>query len=171
MAPQPFIGEIRAIGFNFAPNGWALCDGQTLSIAQNDVLFQLIGTTFGGDGQQTFKLPDLRGRVPIHAGLGRTRGQSGGVEEVKLTTAQIPPHTHTMQGSTAQATANDVTNNVPATLLAAGDASAYGTLAPFRPLSPTALAPGGADRAHENRQPFLAVNFIISLFGTFPPKP
>jgi microcystin-dependent protein len=171
VAPQPFLGEIRAVAFPFAPSGWALCDGKSLGVLQHNALFKLIGTTYGGNGTTTFKLPDLRGRVPVHAGLGRARGQSGGVESVKLTISQMPAHTHTMQGSTAQAASNNVTANVPATLLAAGDASAYGTLAPFRPLSSGALTMVGDNLAHENRQPFLAVNFVISLFGPVPPKP
>ena len=164
----PFIGELRAVAFTFAPPGWALCEGQTLPISENEALFTLIGTTFGGDGEETFRLPDLRGRVPIHAGLGRTHGQSGGAERITLNVTQIPSHTHAMQGSTAQAATTNVAGNVPATLLAAGTASAYGSDAPFRPLSPTALRQAGANASHENRQPFLCVNFMISLFGIFP---
>jgi microcystin-dependent protein len=164
---QPFVGEIRMFAGNFAPLGWELCQGQILSIAENDVLFNLIGTTYGGDGQETFALPDLRGRLPLHQGTtqGNTFfiGENGGGESVTLTTNQIPAHSHAPRANTA-GSANDPTGNV----WAGWTGSHYSDQAPNAAMLPTALASAGGSQPHENRPPFLAINFIISLFGIFP---
>jgi len=165
---QPYIGEIRMFAGTFAPQGWLFCDGQLLSIASNDSLFTLIGTTYGGDGQSTFALPDLRGRVPIHPGNGLTLAQAGGQEEATLTVNQLPPHTHTPLGSTDPATSNNPQNKAPASLPAAGTSSAYGNVLPFVPIDPTSIAPQGGSQPHANTQPFLCMNFIISMSGLYP---
>ena len=171
---MPYVGEIRLIAGNYAPAGWMFCAGQALPISENEALFQLIGTDYGGDGQETFRLPDLRGRVPIHYGGGpglstyARVGFEGGTENVTLTVNQIPAHTHTMLGSTNIATTNTATNNVPATMLAAGTNSAYDNTDPPRALNADTISPGGGSQPHENLQPYLCVNFIISLFGLFP---
>ena len=165
---QPYIGEIRMFASTFAPAGWAFCNGQELPIAENEALYQLIGTTYGGDGQETFGLPNLQSRVPVGIGNGMVLAQTEGVEEVTLTTQQLPVHSHVMLGSTAQATANNVQNTIPATMLAAGDNSAYGTAKPYRAINPNAITPVGGSQPHTNLQPYLALNYIISLFGIFP---
>jgi microcystin-dependent protein len=166
---NPFVGEIRLFGGNFAPAGWAFCNGQLLSIAENETLFNLIGTTYGGDGQSTFALPDLRGRVPVHAGQGPglsnyILGQSGGAEDVTLTADQIPAHSHVPQasaGAGGQASP-------------AGNVWANSTNLPYSPNAPTAamaaaaVGPAGGNQPHDNMVPFVAVSFIISLFGVFP---
>jgi len=166
---QPYIGEIRMFGGNFAPAGWAFCNGQTLAISENDTLFTLIGTTYGGDGQSTFNLPDLQGRLPVHqgtnAGTTFTLGESGGVESVTLTTQQLPIHTHTFVGTTNQAgTTNPPTNIVgqnPGNNIYIEDQA-------FVALAPQSLLPDGGSQPHDNFQPYLCVSFIISLFGIFP---
>lgn len=165
---QPYIGEIRMVGFNFAPVGWALCDGSLLQISQNDALFNLIGTTYGGDGQNTFGLPNLSGRIPIHQGTDSfgnpyVIGQSAGSEEVTLTLNEIPAHSHTLQAQTAAGTQPGPANGVWAT----------SSLEQFSTGSPTtsmaaALLQSGGDQPHNNMPAFLAVNFVISLFGVFP---
>ncbi len=160
---QPYVGEIRMFGGNFAPTGWATCDGQLLSIADNDTLFNLIGTTYGGDGQTTFALPDLRGRLPIHQGNGYTQGQSGGEETVALTAGQLPSHTHALNGSTDAAAVRSLSGNVPAT----ATRQVYGT-GTATALSASALTAAGGSQPHDNNQPYLCVNFIISLFGVYP---
>ena len=170
---QPYVGEIRMFGGNFAPAGWMFCEGQLLPIAENETLFNLIGTTYGGDGESTFQLPDLRGRLPIHfgsadSGSTYTVGEFGGTEEVTLGIPQIPVHNHALLGSTNAATTNQLGTNVPATMLAAGTSSAYGTDAPFGTISPDTVSPVGGSQPHSNFQPYLCVNFIISLFGIFP---
>lgn len=168
--PEPYIGEIRMFGGNFPPNGWMFCEGQTLPISENDALFTLIGTTYGGDGQETFNLPNLASRVPIHMGTGPDGttyqlGEMAGTEQETLTVQQIPNHTHSLTGSTGTAT-----SQVPTNLLAAtAQANTYFN-APDAPanLSPQAIGPAGGSQPHENTQPFLCINFIISLFGVFP---
>jgi microcystin-dependent protein len=170
---QPYIGEIRMFGGNFAPAGWMFCEGQLLPISENDAMFTLIGTTYGGDGEETFALPDLRGRLPIHQGTGpgltnRVLAEAAGVEAVTLTTQQIPSHTHAMLGSTNLATANELTDNIPASMVAAGTQSAYGVDAPLGNLDASTVTPVGGSQPHDNFQPYLCVNFIISLFGIFP---
>lgn len=164
---QPYIGEIRMFAGNFAPNGWAFCSGQLMAISQNESLFTLIGTTYGGDGETTFGLPDLRGRLPIHQGSGFTIGQLGGSEEVTLTTPQLPAHTHPLMGSDNVGSDHAPKGNV---LAEAGTVDAYVTGPPFQPLSGQAVSSTGGSQPHENLQPFLCVNFIISLFGIFPPQ-
>jgi microcystin-dependent protein len=170
---QPYVGEIRQFGGNFAPVGWLPCDGRVLPISENETLFQLIGTTYGGDGQSTFGLPNLCGRVPIHQGTGNdgttfTIGELGGVESVTLTTNQIPVHTHTMVGSTDPSTSNNVQGAVGASLPAAGTQSAYGTDPPIVNINAAAIGPAGGSQPHDNMAPYLAVTVIISLFGIFP---
>src|SRR4051812_41247434 len=164
---QPYVGEIRMFAGNFAPAGWMFCEGQLLPISENETLFQLIGTTYGGDGQSTFSLPDLRGRVPVHQGPGFVLAQTGGAEFVTLTTQQIPAHTHSLLG-----TANVATTNAPATNTFAGGTGAtifpYGTDQPLATLHPSTISPVGGSQPHSNFQPYLCVDFIISLFGIYP---
>jgi microcystin-dependent protein len=165
-------------GGNFAPVGWAFCSGQILPISENDTLFQLIGTTYGGDGQETFGLPDLRGRVPIHQGTGPglstyVIGQAAGTETVTLTTNQMPLHSHTLMASTTPATLPSPTNAVPGVVNpTASQYSFYvvpGTSTMVQaPMAATSIMPFGGSQAHENLMPALAVSFIISLFGVFP---
>jgi microcystin-dependent protein len=150
---------------NFAPAGWMFCEGQLLPISENETLFQLIGTTYGGDGQSTFALPDLRGRIPIHQGNGFILAENGGAEEITLTVQQIPAHSHPMLASTAAGANSDPANNVtsqhPTMAL-------YTTAAPNVALSPAAVSAVGGSQPHTNFQPYLCVDFIISLFGIFP---
>ena len=170
---EPFLAEVRIFGFNFAPRGWAQCDGQILPINQNQSLFSLLGTTYGGDGRTSFALPDLRSRVPIHKGTaqaaGRTLGQKSGQESVQLTTAQIPAHSHdyAFKASTDSATAATPANNLPATVVPGFNV--YG--APSNPASGSGAAVstvGG--QSHNNMQPYQAVNFCIALQGLFPSR-
>lgn len=164
---QPYVGEIRMFAGNFPPAGWMFCDGALLSISENEVLFQLIGTTYGGDGQNTFALPDLRGRLPIHQGGGFTLAQSGGVEQVTITTNQLPAHTHSVLASANPATSTSPSNNVPG-ITQAATITPYGTDAPPTTLNAAALSSVGGSQPHTNFQPYLCINFIISLFGIFP---
>ena len=164
---QPYIGEIRMFGGNFAPAGWAFCDGQLLPIAENDALFALIGTTYGGDGQTTFALPDLRGRIPVHEGPGYLQGQLSGVESVTLSVGQIPAHSHPLLGSSDNATTTSPAGNVPGTS-AEVTVFPYGTDNPPTTLATQSVSPVGGSQPHDNFQPYLCVNFIISLFGIFP---
>lgn len=157
-------------GGNFAPLDWALCNGQLMSIAENSTLFTLIGTTYGGDGQQTFGLPDLRGRVPVHQGSGAglsptVMGQLGGVESVTLISNQLPSHGHTAQVSSAPGAQPGPAGNL---LAASADIALYTGSAPNVALNAATVASSGGNQPHENRQPLLCVNFIISLFGIFP---
>jgi microcystin-dependent protein len=163
---QPYVGEIRMFGGNFAPAGWMFCEGQVLPIAENDILFNLIGTTYGGDGQSTFALPDLRGRLPLHQGSGFMLAQTGGSESVTLTTVQMPTHTHPLLASTDPATVLTPQSNVPATT---ASATPYFNNPPATALAAAAVSAVGGSQPHENLQPFLCVNFIIALFGLFPP--
>lgn len=168
---QPFIGEIRMFGGSFAPVGWNFCDGSLLPISENDALFNLIGTTYGGDGQNTFGVPDLRGRIPVHAGQGPgisqnyVLGQMAGVETVTLTTNQMPVHNHAMQASTATATNPSPDGNI---LAASPTISPYVLDVAGPQLVGTAVQNAGGNQPHENMMPFLCVSFIISLFGIFP---
>ena len=163
---QPYVGEIRIVGFNFAPVGWAFCDGSLLPISQNTVLFDLIGTTYGGDGVNTFALPDLRDRVPVHQGTGFTIGQSAGETTVTLTTQQLPAHTHTAQGAAGGPEGNPVGQTWGDQ--GQGGAAVYG--APGAPIamSAQALTQAGGGQPHSNQSPYLGLNFIISLLGVFP---
>jgi len=167
---SPFVGEIRLVGFNFAPAGWAFCDGTLLPISENETLFNLIGTTYGGDGQTTFALPDLRGRVPVHVGQGPGLqsyqiGESFGVESVTLNVNQIPAHTH---GFAPGASSGEQTTNRPDN--AYPSAGGYYSTAPTTGVTMPAptVANAGGSQPHDNIQPVLGINFIISLFGVFP---
>jgi microcystin-dependent protein len=164
---QPYVGEIRMFAGNFAPAGWMFCEGQLLPISEYETLFNLIGTTYGGDGQSTFALPDLRGRLPIHFGNGFTLAETGGVEEVTLTVSQIPAHSHPLLGSSALASSTSVQGNVPAAASVV-NVSAYGTDQPTTPVNSNSILNTGGSQPHTNFQPYLCVDFIISLFGIFP---
>jgi microcystin-dependent protein len=162
---QPYVGEIRMFGGNFAPAGWMFCDGQLLPISENETLFQLIGTTYGGDGQSTFALPNLQSRVPMHMGNGSILAETGGVETVTLTTNQIPSHSHPLTGSSATATSQSPTGS----LLAATQAQTYFNLADNASnMAAISIGTTGGSQPHTNLQPYLTLNFIISLFGIFP---
>jgi microcystin-dependent protein len=162
---QPYVGEIRMFAGNFAPAGWMFCEGQLLPISENETLFQLIGTTYGGDGQETFALPDLRGRLPLHQGNGFILAETGGTEEVTLTVAQIASHTHPLLGSLAPATDPNPANNILATTT---QMEIYYADNPDTNMSPQAIGFTGGSQPHNNFQPYLCVDFIISLFGIFP---
>lgn len=166
---MPYVGEIRMFAGNFAPNGWMFCEGQTLPISENEVLFQLIGTTYGGDGESTFNLPNLASRVPIHMGTGPDGttyqlGEQAGTEQETLTVNQIPAHTHPWLASSGNANNVDPVGNVPA--VAQGDF--YTAAFTAMPMNAQAITPVGGSQPHENTQPFLCINFILSLFGVFP---
>lgn len=167
---QPYVGEIRMFAGNFAPTGWMFCEGQLLPIADYDTLFNLIGTTYGGDGQSTFALPDLRGRVPVHQGTGTTGvtyviGESAGVEEVTLTTQQIPSHTHPMLASNS---IGNSANPEGAVLAESSVASLFQAGTPSTPMATQSITSTGGSQPHSNLQPYLCVDFIISLFGIYP---
>src|SRR4051794_33044243 len=159
---EPFLSEIRIMSFVFAPKGWALCDGQLLPINQNQALFSLLGTTYGGDGRVNFGLPDLRGRVPMHMGSGHTLGERGGEQAHTLSIAEIPTHVHVANATSAVATQNNPTNQV---LLAQSTSSPlYNTTASnLVAMAPNALSNIGGSQAHLNMQPFLVINFSIAL--------
>jgi microcystin-dependent protein len=163
---DPFLGEIRLVPFAFAPKGWALCAGQLLPINQNQALFALLGTTYGGNGQTTFALPDLRGRVPLGAGESAAGsnyqlGSTGGQETIKLAVAQLPSHAHPVRGNNGSATTKDPTNAVPAR------GGAYAATQNAK-MNTVMLGKSGGGQAHENRQPYLSLNYIIALEGIFP---
>jgi microcystin-dependent protein len=168
---QPYVGEIRMFGGNFAPNGWMFCQGQTLQISEYEVLFQLIGTTYGGDGEQTFNLPNLAGRLPMHQGTNQgtafVMGESAGVENVTLTTQQIPNHTHPLLATSDVAGVNAPANNLLGATTGA-TTLAYGTDNPKLTLAPGSISFVGGNQPHENMQPYLCVSFIIALYGVFP---
>lgn len=171
---EPFLGEIRMFGGNFAPRGWAMCNGQILAISTNTALFALLGTTYGGNGQTTFALPDLRGRVPIHMGQGPglspySEGQQGGVENVTLTTTQMPVHTHTAHPNSRSGNVSDPQDSVPAQTpienpiyRATADPAAF--------LDAGFIGTAGGSQPHQNIQPYLVINFIIALQGIFPSR-
>lgn len=161
---QPYVGEIRMFAGNFAPAGWMFCEGQLLPISENETLFQLIGTTYGGDGQSTFALPDLRGRLPIHQGNGMTLAENGGAEQVTLTVNQIPAHSHPLLGTSALGGERNPQNNV------VGQAASqiYIQDTATTNMAAQSIAPVGGSQPHSNFQPYLCLNFIISLFGIFP---
>ncbi len=170
---EPFVGEIRMFAGNFAPRGWAFCDGQLLAVSQNDALFSLLGTIYGGDGRTTFGLPDLRGRIPIHAGSGpglspRRLGAKGGTETETLTENQLPSHSHTLQGSGLNGNDPSPQNHVLATST---------IIQPFAPVEPldakfasNSVSNVGGSQSHSNLQPFLCIHFIIALFGIYPSR-
>jgi microcystin-dependent protein len=163
-----FIGEIRMFGGNFAPQGWQFCDGRLLPISNYDTLFALIGTTYGGDGQQSFAVPDLRGRLPVHQGGNLSIGETLGSETVTLTVDQLAGHTHQLMGSVDQGTASSPQGNAPASLPAAGTAFGYNTRPPFGGLDPSSLEPVGGSQPHDNMPPYLCISFIIATDGVFP---
>ena len=164
---QPYVGEIRMFAGNFAPAGWMFCEGQLLPISENETLFQLIGTTYGGDGESTFALPDLRGRIPIHQGNGFILAETGGAEEITLTVQQIAAHSH------AWLCTNNTTDTAVPTNAMLGPpgplaVTPYGQDAPRTLVNPQTLTATGGSQPHTNFQPYLCVDFIISLFGIFP---
>ena len=161
---DPFLSEIRIMSFNFAPQGWAECNGQLLPINQNQGLFSLLGTTYGGNGQTNFALPDLRARVPIHVGSGHTLGDRGGEAAHTLSIAEIPTHVHVLNATAANATLDTVTGALPAQPLTA---QIYGNGA-LVAMNATTVGNTGGSQAHENRQPSLALTFAIALQGIFP---
>ena len=168
---QPYVGEIRMFAGNFAPAGWQFCEGQLLPISENETLFNLIGTTYGGDGQVTFALPDLRGRVPIHMGTGPglttvILAETGGAEDITLTTNQIPSHSHVPRANSGNASSTDPTNNFWAAQTSLLQYSVTGSA--NTNLAANTLAVTGGSQPHTNFQPYLCVDFIISLFGIFP---
>mgnify|MGYP006281061787 CR=1 FL=1 len=177
---EPFVGEIRMFAGNFAPRGWAFCNGQLLAVDQNDVLFSLIGTIYGGDGTTTFALPDLRGRLPVHAGTGpgltgRSLGASGGSERVALTESQLPPHDHAVSGTLRTADAGTTTTDPSGALPAvAGREALYGPATDTTVGDPVAVPaesePGGGGRTHTNMPPYVGVHFIIALTGIYPSR-
>jgi microcystin-dependent protein len=162
---QPYVGEIRIFAGNFAPAGWMFCEGQLLPISENETLFQLIGTTYGGDGQATFGLPDLRGRIPLHQGNGFTLAETGGAEEVTLTVQQIAAHSHPLLSVNGPATDPNPQSDLMAEQIAV---SAYQSQAASAPMAPQSIGNVGGSQPHNNFQPYLCVDFIISLFGLFP---
>lgn len=162
---QPYVGEIRMFAGNFAPAGWMFCEGQLLPISEYETLFQLIGTTYGGDGQSTYALPDLRGRLPLHQGSGFILAETGGAEEITLTVSQLPAHSHPMLASSNNAMAATPQNAV---LAATRSMELYSTDAPTMNMAANSIGSVGGSQPHTNFQPYLCVNFIISLFGIFP---
>ena len=160
---EPFLSEIRIMSFGFAPKGWALCNGQLLPINQNQGLFSLLGTTFGGDGRVNFALPDLRARIPIHVGSGHTLGERGGEQAHTLSIAELPTHTHVLSGSPSNANVAPAVNNV----LAAAS-NVYNVAQNLIALGASSITNTGGSQAHLNMQPFLTLNFSIALQGIFP---
>ena len=161
----PYIGEIRLFAGNFAPVGWMFCAGQLLPISEYETLFNLIGTTYGGDGQSTFALPDLRGRIPIHFGNGFVLAATGGAESVTLTPQQIPSHSHPLLANSQAATETTPSPKAPP---ASPSALIYHNLTPYTVMAPATVSAVGGNQPHENRPPYLVVSFIISLYGIFP---
>jgi len=161
---QPYVGEIRMFAGNFAPVGWQMCAGQLLPISEYETLFNLIGTAYGGDGQSTFALPDLQGRVPMHFSSDFTLAETGGAEQITLTVQQIASHSHPWMATSATASNSSPVGNC----LAQGTAAFYDNTTPSTPMAPGMVGQTGGNQPHENLQPFLCVNYIISLFGIFP---
>lgn len=175
----PYMGEIKLVAFNFPPKGWAECNGQFLPINQNQALFSLFGTMYGGNGQTTFALPNLQGRVPIHEGNGHTQGEQAGASAVTITQQTMPAHTHVMKGLNQNGTANlagitpDNTKAVAQALVSlqnqqTAPAQIYGTGTPDRLMSPAAVSNVGGSQPHQNMMPYLVLNFIVALQGVFP---
>jgi len=162
---QPYVGEIRMFAGNFAPAGWQFCEGQLLPISENETLFQLIGTTYGGDGESTFALPDLRGRLPIHQGNGFILAETGGAEEITLTVTQIPAHSHPVLASSLR---GNTTSPAGATWAGTAVETPYHSGTPDTDLRPNLVNATGGSQPHTNFQPYLCLSFIISLFGIFP---
>ena len=164
---QPYIGEIRMFGGNFAPVGWAFCQGQIQAISENDALFNLIGTTYGGDGQTTFALPNLASRVPVHMGSGHVLGEVAGTESVTISVQQMPIHTHAFQASSSSGGSANPSGQTLATTAASATIYSAPQDDPT-PMAAQEVQQAGGSQPHDNVQPFLAVNYIISLFGIFP---
>ena len=167
---EPFVGEIRMFAGNFAPRGWAFCDGQLLAVSQNDALFSLLGTIYGGDGEMTFGLPDMRGRVPIHAGSGpglspRSLGAKAGSAKETLTVNQLPSHTHTLNATTAAGTDNNPQGKM---FPESPSVDWYFEIDPTENMASSAITSLGGSRSHTNLMPFLCINFIIALIGIYP---
>jgi microcystin-dependent protein len=177
---QPFLGELKMVSWNFAPKGWAFCNGQFLPINQNQALFSLFGTMYGGNGQTTFALPDLRGRAPIHVGGGFTQGQAGGQEAHTLTINEMPQHTHFLTADGVTVATNNV--NTPAATRSIGQSigvpsqgsnfsvNIYDTAVPGGTMAPGTVSSVGGNQAHENRQPFIVLNWVVALVGIFPSR-
>lgn len=163
---EPFLSEIRLMSFVFAPKGWALCNGQLLPINQNQALFSLLGTTFGGDGRVNFALPDLRGRTPIHVGSGHTLGERGGEQAHTLSISELPQHTHFVNASSNSATDGTPSNSL--VLAQSTAANLYGSATALQAMAPAAVSNVGGSQAHLNMQPFLTLSFCIALQGIFP---
>jgi len=161
---EPFLSEIRIMSFIFPPKGWALCNGQFLPINQNQALFSLLGTTYGGDGRVNFALPDLRGRVPIHMGSGHTLGERGGEQAHTLSISELPEHTHVLNGTNVNATLDAATSN----LIATTSINSYGGPTALQAMNAGTIGPVGGSQAHLNMQPFLTLSFCIALQGIFP---
>ncbi|MGO4377755.1 phage tail protein [Pseudoduganella sp. RAF53_2] len=165
---DPYIGEIRMTGFNFAPQGWALCNGQLLAISQNQALFAILGTTYGGNGQTTFALPDLQGRVPVHVGAGFNLGQVAGETAHTLIQPELPGHTHNVMASTAATHASDPTGRAFGNVQP-GDLNLFRVQDNSATMDGPTVGPAGGSQPHENMQPYTVVNFVIALEGIFPP--
>jgi microcystin-dependent protein len=177
---DPFVAEIRIFPFNFAPKGWAWCNGQLMPISQNTALFSLLGTTYGGNGTSNFALPNMQGNAPMHPGQGpglslHDLGETGGSETITLLESEIPSHSHTLMSVTSFAgSANDPTGNVLAKATAGAPLNAYIPFAqgstPLAAMAPQAISPAGGDQPHNNMMPYLTLNFNIALQGVFPPR-
>lgn len=172
---DPFVAEIRIFPFNFAPKGWAWCDGQLLPLSQNTALFSLLGTTYGGDGKSTFALPDLQGQAPMHPGQGpglslHDLGEPGGSETVTLLESEIPSHPHALRADVIDTADTNVPNPSASYALSTSGTLYQGTANGNNQLAPQALAPAGGDQPHNNMQPYLVLNFSIALQGVFPPR-
>ncbi len=161
---EPFLSEIRIMSFSFAPKGWALANGQTLQINQNQALFSLLGTTFGGDGRVNFKLPNVQGRTPIHVGSGHTLGETGGENAHTISVAEMPTHPHLVQCSDQSTGGNDN----PAGRVVGGANNLYHTPTALQPMNPGTITNNGGSQPHNNQQPFLTLSFCIALQGIFP---
>ncbi len=173
---DPFVAEIRIFPFNFAPTGWAFCNGQIMPISQNTALFALLGTTYGGDGKSTFALPDLQGNVPLHPGQGQglslyDLGQTGGASNVSLLQSEIPAHTHTLRATVENGTQGSVTANITLATSVGGQLYQNNTSANLAIMSPQSLAPAGGSQPHNNMMPYLTLNMCIALQGVFPQRP
>jgi len=173
---DPFVAEIRIFPFNFAPKGWAFCDGQIMPLSQNTALFSLLGTTYGGDGKSNFALPNLQGNAPMHPGQGpglslHDLGETGGSETVSLLESEIPSHSHSMNVSYEVGLENQVNIANTGQLFAKGDGiNLYGAPGAIAPMAPEALVPAGGDQPHNNMQPYLTLYFCIALQGVYPPR-
>jgi microcystin-dependent protein len=164
---EPFLAEIRMVGFNFAPRGWAFCDGQYLPINQNQSLYSLLGTVYGGDGRSNFALPDLRGRTPIHVGEGYRQGQKGGIEQIALTQAQMPRHAHAARATSDRGSVPIPSGNV---LADSAPSQQYHAASRLVGLKSGTITNAGAGQAHENMQPYITINFCIALLGIYPSR-